>query len=142
MSLSAKWVLYLTSKWGYMKIPLASYGAAMATCNPAVNGPARQRPRPLPAHRESGQDDVRARGCLAMLWAGCVLAASAYGLTLLLPAWVRAAGGSPAQAGLIYWCGALGAGGALLFGGRLARRAGAGWAAARLASAASVNRTR
>ena len=65
-----------------------------------------------------------------MLWAGCVLAASAYGLTLLLPAWVRAAGGSPAQAGLIYWCGALGAGGALLFGGRLARRAGAGWAAA------------
>ena len=73
---------------------------------------------------------MRTRGCLAMLWAGCVLAATAYGLTLLLPGWVRAAGGSPAQAGLIYWCGALGAGAALLFGGRLAERAGAGWAAA------------
>jgi MFS family permease len=81
----------------------------MATSDPAVGGPAR---------------------CLATLWLGCLLASAAYGLTLLLPAWVKAAGGGAAQAGLIYWCGALGAGVALLFGGRLAERSGAGWAAA------------
>jgi MFS family permease len=43
---------------------------------------------------------------------------------------VKAAGGSPAQAGLIYSCGALGAGAALILSGRLAGRAGASWSAA------------
>jgi len=81
----------------------------MATSNSAVRAPARS---------------------LVMLWLGCALAATAYGFTLLLPAWVKAAGGSPAEAGLIYWCGALGAGGALLLGGRLAGRVGGAWVAA------------
>jgi len=81
----------------------------MATSNIAVRAPVRS---------------------LVMLWLGCVLAATAYGLTLLLPAWVKAAGGSAAQAGLIYWCGALGASAALLFGGRLAGRVGGAWVAA------------
>jgi MFS family permease len=66
---------------------------------------------------------------LALFYAGCLLAAGAYGLTLLLPAFVKAAGGNAAQAGLIYWCGALGAGGALVFGGRLTERIGAARAA-------------
>jgi MFS family permease len=65
-----------------------------------------------------------------VFYLGCLLAAGSYGLILLLPAFVKAAGGSPAQAGLIYWCGALGAGAALVLSGRLAERAGAGWGAA------------
>jgi MFS family permease len=64
-----------------------------------------------------------------MCYLGCLLIAGSYGLTLLLPAFVKAAGGGPAQAGLIYWCGALGAGAALILSGRLAERAGAGWSA-------------
>jgi MFS family permease len=67
---------------------------------------------------------------LAMLYLGCLSVAGSYGLTLLLPAAVKAAGGSQAQAGLIYWCGALGACGTLVLGGRLAERIGAGWGAA------------
>ena len=35
--------------------------------------------------------------------------AGAYGLTLLLPAFVKAAGGGALDAGLIYWGGAIGA---------------------------------
>ena len=66
---------------------------------------------------------------LAALWPGCLLAAGAYGLTLLLPAWVRTAGGSQAQAGLVYWYGAIGAACALVLGGRLAERTGPGWGA-------------
>jgi MFS family permease len=65
----------------------------------------------------------------AMFYLGCLSVAGSYGLTLLLPAAVKADGGSQAQAGLIYWCGALGACGALVLGGRLAERAGAGWGA-------------
>jgi MFS family permease len=70
------------------------------------------------------------RNRLAVFYLGCLSVAGSYGLTLLLPAFVKAAGGSPAQAGLIYWCGALGAGAALVLSGRLAERAGAGWSAA------------
>jgi MFS family permease len=69
-------------------------------------------------------------GHLATFYLGCLLAAGSYGLTLLLPSLVKAAGGGPAQAGLIYWCGACGAGGALLLSGRLSQRIGAGWSAA------------
>jgi MFS family permease len=69
-------------------------------------------------------------GQLVRLYLGCLLAACSYGLTLLLPALVKAAGGSEAQTGLIYWCGALGALGALVGGGRLTPRIGAGRAAA------------
>jgi MFS family permease len=67
---------------------------------------------------------------LVVFYLGCLLVAGSYGLTLLLPAFVKASGGSPAQAGLIYWCGALGAGAALILSGRLAERAGTGWTAA------------
>jgi MFS family permease len=83
----------------------------MSTSKPAVTGPA-------------GRID------LAMFYLGCLSVAGSYGLTLLLPAAVKAAGGSQAQAGLIYWCGALGACGTLVLGGRLAERIGAGWGAA------------
>jgi MFS family permease len=65
-----------------------------------------------------------------VLYLGCLTAASSYGLTLLLPAFVDAAGGSQARAGLIYWCGALGAAGALAMTGRLTGRISAGWSAA------------
>jgi MFS family permease len=67
---------------------------------------------------------------LAAFYLGCLAIAGSYGLTLLLPAFVTAAGGSPARAGLIYWSGALGAGAALVLSGRLAERVGAGWSAA------------
>jgi MFS family permease len=64
-----------------------------------------------------------------VFYLGCLSIAGSYGLTLLLPAFVTAAGGSPARAGLIYWSGALGAGPALVLSGRLAERVGAGWCA-------------
>jgi Major Facilitator Superfamily len=70
------------------------------------------------------------RSRLAVFYLGCLSVAGSYGLTLLLPAFVTAAGGSPARAGLIYWSGALGAGPALILSGRLAQRLGAGWSAA------------
>ena len=70
------------------------------------------------------------RSRLVVFHLGCLSVAGSYGLTMLLPAFVKAAGGSPAQAGLIYWCGALGAGAALVLSGRLAERAGAGWSSA------------
>jgi MFS family permease len=70
------------------------------------------------------------RGHLATFYLGCLLAAGSYGLTLLLPSLVKAAGGGAAQAGLIYWCGACGAGGALVLSGRLSQRIGTGWSAA------------
>lgn len=70
------------------------------------------------------------RGRLAVFYLGCLSIAGSYGSTLLLPAFVTAAGGSPARAGLIYWSGALGAGAALVLSGRLAERLGAGWSAA------------
>jgi MFS family permease len=87
----------------------------MTTLNPSVARPAAW---------------VRTPGHLAVFYLGCLLAAGSYGLTLLLPSLVKAAGGSPAQAGLIYWCGACGAGGALVLSGRLSQRIGAGWSAA------------
>jgi hypothetical protein len=65
-----------------------------------------------------------------VLYLGSLAAASSYGLTLLLPAFVDAAGGSQAQVGLIYWCGALGAAGALAVTGRLTGRISAAWCAA------------
>ena len=83
----------------------------MSTSKPAVTG-------------QAGRID------LAMFYLGCLSVAGSYGLTLLLPAAVKAAGGSQAQAGLIYWCGGLGACGTLVLGGRLAERIGAGWGAA------------
>jgi MFS family permease len=83
----------------------------MSTSKPAVTG-------------QAGRID------LAMFCLGCLSVAGSYGLTLLLPAAVKTAGGSQAQAGLIYWCGALGACGTLVLGGRLAERIGAGWGAA------------
>jgi MFS family permease len=83
----------------------------------------------LPPNATSGQDRGRRAARPALLYAGCLLAAGAYGLTLLIPGFVKAAGGNAAQAGLIYWCGALGAGGALVFGGRLTERVGTCWAA-------------
>jgi MFS family permease len=70
------------------------------------------------------------RSRLAVFYLGCLLIAGSYGSTLLLPAFVTAAGGNPARAGLIYWSGALGAGAALVLSGRLAERLGAGWSAA------------
>ncbi|MGH3152648.1 MAG: MFS transporter [Streptosporangiaceae bacterium] len=103
----------------------------MTTLNPAVASQAhhgRQAHRTHPAGRASAWS--RYRGRLAVFYLGCLLAATSYGLTLLLPSLVKAAGGSPAQAGLIYWCGAFGAGGALALSGRLAQRTGAGWGAA------------
>jgi hypothetical protein len=46
------------------------------------------------------------------------------------PGGVKTAGGSQAQAGLVYWCGAIGAACALVLGGQLAERIGPGWGAA------------
>jgi MFS family permease len=97
----------------------------MATNTAVHDQPIRQaavlRPAPAMPARQARRD---AAG-LALLYLGCLLAAGAYGVTLLLPAFVKAAGGNAAQAGLIYWSGALGAGGALVFGGRLTERIGA-----------------
>jgi MFS family permease len=63
-------------------------------------------------------------GSFVLLYAGCLAIAGSYGLTLLLPSFVTSAGGSAAQAGLIFWFGGIGAIGSLLLGGRLTRRAG------------------
>jgi MFS family permease len=73
---------------------------------------------------------LASRSRRAGFYLGCLAIAGSYGLTLLLPAFITAAGGSPARAGLIYWSGALGAGAALILSGRLAERLGAGWSAA------------
>ena len=103
----------------------------MTTWNPAVASGADhglQAHRPRSARRAPA--GLRSQGRPAVFYLGCLLAAGSYGLTLLLPSLVKAAGGSPAQGGLIYWCGALGASGALAFGGRLTQRIGAGRAAA------------
>jgi MFS family permease len=103
----------------------------MTSLQPEVSSQARHgRPanQAHPAGCASGRP--RCRGRLAMFYLGCLLAATSYGLTLLLPSLIKADGGSPARAGLIYWCGALGAGGALALSGRLAQRTGAGWVAA------------
>jgi MFS family permease len=108
----------------------------MATNTAVHDRPPRPQPprpepprRPGPARRPDpatpGRGARRAAPGLALLYPGCLLAAGAYGLTLLLPAFVKYAGGNAAQAGLIYWCGALGAGLALVFGGRLTERIGA-----------------
>jgi MFS family permease len=96
------------------------------TTNTAVHDrPLRQPPALRPAPAAPARDARRGAIGLALLYLGCLLAAGAYGLTLLLPAFVKAAGGNAAQAGMIYWCGALGAGAALVFGGRLTERIGA-----------------
>ena len=50
----------------------------MATSNSAVRAPARS---------------------LVILWLGCALAATAYGFTLLLPAWVKDAGAARPRPG-------------------------------------------
>jgi MFS family permease len=89
----------------------------------AVHGQPFRQYRPAPATPD--HEARRAAAGLAVLYLGCLLAAGAYGLTLLLPAFVKASGGNTAQAGLVYWCGAGGAGGALVFGGRLTERIGA-----------------
>jgi fucose permease len=107
------------------------YGAVMATSNttPARRAYADMRAcLARPAWRAPGWP--RARGRLAVLYLGCLLLAGAYGVTLLLPAFVKAAGSSQAQGGLIYWCGALGACGALMLSGRITDRIGAAKAAA------------
>ncbi|RZS34225.1 fucose permease [Herbihabitans rhizosphaerae] len=65
-----------------------------------------------------------------VLYAGCLAIAGAYGLTLLLPAYVKSTGGNEADAGLVYWCGAIGAVGSLVMAGRLAQRIGPSIAAA------------
>lgn len=96
----------------------------MALTDSAATGPAQPGRRAHPARPAS-----RGHG-LVLLYLGCLLMAGAYGLTLLLPAFVKAAGGSALDAGLIYWAGAIGTAGALLFGGRLTERIGSGWAAA------------
>jgi hypothetical protein len=93
------------------------------TTTTAVHGQPLRQYRPAPATPD--REARRAAAGLAVLYLGCLLAAGAYGLTLLLPAFVKASGGNTTQAGLIYWCGALGAGGALIFGGRLTERIGA-----------------
>ncbi len=101
----------------------------------ATKTAAADRPLPLPrtalrpGRASSARDARRAAAGLALLYLGCLLAAGAYGLTLLLPAFVKAAGGNAALAGLVYWCGALGAGLALIFGGPLTQRIGAARAA-------------
>jgi MFS family permease len=101
----------------------------MAT-NTAVHDRPLRQPRVVqPARAMHPRDAPRTAIGLGLLYLGCLLAAGAYGLTLLLPAFVKAAGGNAAQAGLIYWCGALGAGVALVFGGRLTVRIGAARAA-------------
>ena len=83
------------------------------------------------ANRAVWHTDGRARwDRLAAVYLACLLVAGSYGLALLLPLFVKAAGGSVVQAGLIYWCGAAGAGGVLVLGGRLTERMGAGWGAA------------
>lgn len=64
------------------------------------------------------------KGPFILLYGGCVLIAGSYGLTLLLPAFVTSLGGNAAEAGLIYWFGAIGAIGSLVLGGRVTRRAG------------------
>ena len=96
----------------------------MALTGSAATGPAQPGRQAHPARSAS-----RGRG-LVLLYLGCLLMAGAYGLTLLLPAFVKAAGGSALNAGLIYWASAIGAAGALLFGGRLTERIGAAGAAA------------
>jgi MFS family permease len=85
---------------------------------------------PWPRRRWRTHGQPVARGQLAVLYLGCLAAASSYGLTLLLPAFADATEGSQAQAGLIYWCGALGAAVALAMTGRLTVRIGTGWSAA------------
>ena len=95
-----------------------------AVADSAATGRAQPGSQTPPTRPASG-----GRG-LVLLYPGCLLMAGAYGLTLLLPAFVKASGGSVLDAGLIYWAGAIGAAGALLFGGQLAARTGAGRAAA------------
>jgi MFS family permease len=98
----------------------------MATSNPTITGRARPVSAGQQTHLAAGEQGRCAARYLARLWLGCLLAAGAYGLTLLLPAWVKTAGGSQAQAGLVYWCGAIGAACALVLGGRLTERTGPG----------------
>lgn len=103
----------------------------MATSNAVPSHPAPPALRAWPALRaRPASSGLTARDRLAVLYLGCLLLAGAYGVTLLLPAFVKAAGASQAQAGLIYWCGALGACGSLLLSGRLTERMGAARAAA------------
>jgi MFS family permease len=96
----------------------------MAISNPAITGRARPAAAGQQTQPTSGEQGRCTGWHLARLWLGCLLAAGSYGLTLLLPAWVKTAGGSQAQAGLVYWCGGIGAACALVLGGRLAERIG------------------
>ncbi|MGP3980922.1 MFS transporter [Streptomyces sp. KR80] len=72
---------------------------------------------------------VRSGGGFFAIYTGSLLIAGAYGLTLLLPAYVKSLGENEAMAGLIYWCGAIGAVGSLVVGGRMAQRVGPSTAA-------------
>jgi MFS family permease len=66
----------------------------------------------------------------ALLYAGSLSTATAYGFLLLLPAYLKSIGVDEAGAGRILACGALGAILAVLLTGRLCERAGPGIAAA------------
>jgi MFS family permease len=102
----------------------------MTTLNPAAVSRAHHGQEHRTQRAGSASGWLQSWGRLAVFYLGCLLAAWSYGLTLLLPSLAKAAGGSPAQAGLIYWCGAFGAAGALVLTGRLTERIGGGWSAA------------